>query len=335
MTILLTGGTGYIGSHTALTLHESGFDVLLMDNLSNSNVDVIDRLSTISGHRFNFIQGDVRDSKLLEKIFEKFQIESVIHFAGLKAVGDSNVQPLEYYDNNVHGSLALLRTMALFKVYKFVFSSSATVYGNPAYLPIDEDHPKSATNPYANSKLQVEEILIDLTKSEPNWRIACLRYFNPVGAHESGLIGENPNGIPNNLMPYISQVAIGKLKKLNIFGDNYSTIDGTGVRDYLHVTDLAAGHLAAMKYLDHSTGFNPFNLGTGHGTSVKQMISTFEKVNKVKIPFEVVSRRQGDVESCFAKVDKSNFEMNWKALKGLEEMCLSAWKWQQNIQKLT
>lgn len=335
MTILLTGGTGYIGSHTALALHEAGFDVLLMDNLFNSNVSVLDRLFTISGHRFTFIEGDVRDSKLLEKIFQNFQIESVIHFAGLKAVGDSNVRPLEYYDNNVHGSLTLLRTMDLFKVYKFVFSSSATVYGNPNYLPIDEDHPKSATNPYANSKLQVEEILIDLAKSDQNWRIACLRYFNPVGAHMSGLIGENPNGIPNNLMPYISQVASGQLKQLNIFGDNYPTIDGTGVRDYLHITDLAEGHLAAMKYLNQSTGFNSFNLGTGHGTSVKQMVSTFEKVNKVKIPFDVVSRRQGDVASCFAKVDKSNFEMNWKARKSLEEMCVSAWKWQQYIKKIT
>ena len=333
MTILLTGGTGYIGSHTALALHKAGYDVLLLDNLCNSNLTVIDRLFAISGHRFRFIQGDVRDSSLLDKIFKDFAIDSVIHFAGLKAVGESNVRPLDYYDNNVHGSLNLLSCMSRHDIYKFVFSSSATVYGNPLYLPIDEDHPKSATNPYASSKLQVEQILIDLAKSNAHWRIACLRYFNPVGADVSGLIGENPNGVPNNLMPYISQVATGQLKKLNIFGDDYPTVDGTGVRDYLHVTDLAEGHLAALRYLQHSAGFNCFNLGTGSGSSVKEMVATFEKVNQVKIPFEVVSRRTGDVASCYAKVEKSNLELNWKANKGLDEMCSSAWKWQQELQR--
>lgn len=333
MTILLTGGTGYIGSHTALALHQAGYDVLLLDNLCNSNLTVIDRLFAISGHRFRFIQGDVRDSSLLDKIFKDFAIESVIHFAGLKAVGESNVRPLDYYDNNVHGSLNLLSCMSRHDIYKFVFSSSATVYGNPLYLPIDEDHPKSTTNPYASSKLQVEQILIDLAKSNAHWRIACLRYFNPVGADASGLIGENPNGVPNNLMPYILQVAIGQLKKLNIFGDDYPTVDGTGVRDYLHVTDLAEGHLAALRYLQHSAGFNCFNLGTGSGSSVKEMVATFEKVNQVKIPFEVVSRRIGDVSSYYAKVEKSNLELNWKANKGLDEMCFSAWKWQQELQR--
>ncbi len=333
MTILLTGGTGYIGSHTALALHQAGYDVLLLDNLCNSNLTVIDRLFAISGHRFRFIQGDVRDSSLLDKIFKDFAIDSVIHFAGLKAVGESNVRPLDYYDNNVHGSLNLLSCMSRHDIFKFVFSSSATVYGNPLYLPIDEDHPKSATNPYASSKLQVEQILIDLAKSNAHWRIACLRYFNPVGADASGLIGENPNGVPNNLMPYISQVASGQLKKLNIFGDDYPTVDGTGVRDYLHVTDLAEGHLAALRYLQHSAGFNCFNLGTGSGSSVKEMVATFEKVNQVKIPFEVVSRRTGDVASCYAKVEKSNLELKWKANKGLDEMCFSAWKWQQELQR--
>jgi UDP-glucose 4-epimerase len=333
MTILLTGGTGFIGSHTALALQEVGYEVLLLDNLCNSNINVIDRLFAISGHRFRFIQGDVRDSSLLETIFKDFAIESVIHFAGLKAVGESIARPLEYYENNVQGSLNLLSCMDRHKVFRFVFSSSATVYGNPHYLPIDEEHPKSATNPYASSKLQVEQILQDLANSDPHWRIACLRYFNPVGAHASGLIGENPNGIPNNLMPYISQVASGQLKKLNIFGDDYPTVDGTGVRDYLHITDLAEGHLAAVKYLHNSTGFNCFNLGTGSGSSVKEMVSTFEKVNRVKIPFDVVSRRPGDVASCYAKVEKSNLELNWKAKKGLDEMCISAWKWQQKLQR--
>jgi UDP-glucose 4-epimerase len=333
MTILLTGGTGFIGSHTALALQEVGYEVLLLDNLCNSNINVIDRLFAISGHRFRFIQGDVRDSSLLETIFKDFAIESVIHFAGLRSVGESNARPLEYYENNVQGSLNLLSCMDRHKVFRFVFSSSATVYGNPHYLPIDEEHPKSATNPYASSKLHVEQILQDLANSDPHWRIACLRYFNPVGAHASGLIGENPNGIPNNLMPYISQVASGQLKKLNIFGDDYPTVDGTGVRDYLHITDLAEGHLAAVKYLHNSAGFNCFNLGTGSGSSVKEMVSTFEKVNRVKIPFDVVSRRPGDVASCYAKVEKSNLELNWKAKKGLDEMCISAWKWQQKLQR--
>ncbi len=331
MKVLLTGGTGYIGSHTALVLHQAGHEVVLLDNLSNSQINVLDRLYEIAGHHFPLMQGDVRDEAFLNKVFSDHVFDAVIHFAGLKAVGESNIQPLLYYSNNVNGSLTLLSVMQRHDVHKFVFSSSATVYGDPVYLPYDELHRTHATNPYGRTKLQVEQLLNDLAESDPNWQIAALRYFNPVGAHQSGLIGENPNGIPNNLMPYIAQVATGKLKHLNIFGNDYPTPDGTGVRDYIHVTDLAEGHLAALNFLRQSHGFHTFNLGSGRGTSVLQMLEAFERVNGIKIPFEFAPKRKGDIAESYAKVDKSAAQLHWRTKKGLDEMCASHWKWQQHI----
>jgi len=328
MNILLTGGMGYIGSHTAAVLTEVGHEVVLYDNLSNSKPTVLDRLETITGKRLTFIDGDVRDTPKLEQTLTDQKIDAVIHFAGLKAVGESVEKPIDYYENNVTGTISLLRAMHTTNIKHIVFSSSATVYGDPQYLPLDEQHPTSATNPYGRSKLQIEEILADLTKSNPEWRIVCLRYFNPVGAHDSGLIGEDPNDIPNNLMPYITQVASGRLPYLNIFGNDYNTKDGTGVRDYIHVMDLAEGHKSALNFLNSHIGWHAINLGTGAGYTVLDMVEAFEQATGKAISYQITNRRVGDIATCFAKVDKSEQQMNWKAERNLEEMCSSAWYFQ-------
>ena len=328
--VLLTGGLGYIGSHAAVVLAESGFDVVLYDNLSNSKRSVLDRLETITGVRFPFVEGDVRDTALLEETLRAHQIEAVIHFAGLKAVGESVEQPLAYYDNNVVGALSLARAMQNVGIHTLVFSSSATVYGDPQVLPIDEAHPTSATNPYGRTKLQIEEMLLDLATSDPNWRIACLRYFNPVGAHESGIIGEDPNGIPNNLMPYIARVAAGSLPVLNVYGDDYDTPDGTGVRDYIHVMDLADGHRAALEFLEAESGWHAFNLGTGVGFSVLDMVRAFEVASGARVPYQVVGRRSGDVAACYANPAKAEAQLRWRTTRGVEDMCASAWAFRSN-----
>lgn len=335
MKILLTGGTGYIGSHTAVALDQAGYEFVLLDNFSNSNKSVGLRLQTILNHPISLIEGDVRDQEFLIKILNRYEIDSVIHFAGLKAVGESATIPIEYYQNNVQGTISLLGAMKKNDIKKIIFSSSATVYGDPKYLPIDEKHPTTATNPYGRTKLHIEEMLSDLAKSDPEWQIICLRYFNPVGAHQSGLIGEDPSGIPNNLMPYIGQVASGNLQQLNIYGNNYPTPDGTGVRDYIHVMDLAEGHVAALRYLLRMKGWDAFNLGTGCGHSVMEMIAAFEKVSRIKIPYEIVSRRVGDVATCFSSVDKAKALLGWQTKRTIEEMCSSGWLWQRNRKIMT
>lgn len=331
MNILLTGGTGYIGSHTAVVLAEAGHRPVLLDNLSNSSADVVDRLAQITGTRFPFIEGDIRDTALLRRVLADEGIAAVVHFAGLKAVGESVEQPLRYYDNNVGGTISLLQAMDETGVGTLVFSSSATVYGQPAYLPLDEVHPTGATNPYGRTKLHIEEMLAELAASGTNWRIACLRYFNPVGAHASGLIGEDPNGIPNNLMPYIARVAGGRLPFLNVFGDDYPTPDGTGVRDYIHVMDLAEGHRAAIDFLAGSAGagWHAFNLGTGCGYSVLDMVRAFEQASGRPVPYRIAPRRPGDVAACYAKADKAADQLAWRALRSLDDMCASTWHFQQ------
>ena len=334
MNILLTGGTGYIGSHTAVSLSECGHLVVLYDNLSNSNFGVVNYIYKIIGKTIPFVQGDVRDTNLLISTLKTYQIDAVIHFAGLKAVGESVVKPIDYYANNVQGMISLLQAMQVTNIKILVFSSSATVYGCPQYLPIDENHPTKAVNPYGGSKLHIEEMLADVVKSDEAWRIACLRYFNPVGAHDSGLIGENPNGIPNNLMPLISQVASGQRAELTIFGNDYSTNDGTGVRDYIHVMDLAEGHLKALSYLSHNVGWYALNLGTGKGHSVLEVIRAFEAVSGRLVSYKVVSRRLGDVAICYAKVDKAAEVLNWVAKRSLKDMCASAWIFQSNLKKV-
>lgn len=328
--VLLTGGLGYIGSHTAVVLAEAGFDVVLYDNLSNSKRSVLDRLESITGVQFPFVEGDVRDTALLEDTLRSNSIEAVVHFAGLKAVGESVEQPLAYYENNVVGTLSLARAMQDVGVHTLVFSSSATVYGDPQVLPIDEEHPTAATNPYGRTKLHIEEMLEDLAKSDSNWRIACLRYFNPVGAHESGLIGEDPNGIPNNLMPYIAQVAAGSLPVLNVYGDDYDTPDGTGVRDYIHVMDLADGHRAALEFSEGKSGWHAFNLGTGVGFSVLDMVRSFEVASGARVPYQVVGRRSGDVAACYANPAKAEAQLRWRTTRGVEDMCASAWAFRSN-----
>ena len=325
MNILLTGGMGYIGSHTSVVLAEAGHEVVLYDNLCNSKHTVLDQLETITGKRLTFIEGDVRDTSKLEQTLNDHRINAVIHFAGLKAVGESVEKPIDYYENNVTGTISLLKAMRSANIKTLVFSSSATVYGNPQYLPLDEEHPTSATNPYGRSKLQIEEVLADLSKSDPGWSIVCLRYFNPVGAHDSGLIGEDPNDIPNNLMPYIAQVASGKLPHLNIFGDDYNTKDGTGVRDYIHVMDLAEGHKSALDFLSNHTGWHAINLGTGTGYSVLEMVQAFERVSGKNIPYRITNRRAGDVATCYAKVDHCNQLLDCRAKRDLDEMCRSTW----------
>ena len=331
MRILLTGGAGYIG-HTAVALAAAGHEVVCFDNLSNSRAEVMDRLETITGQTIPLIVGDIRDRTALEQAMRSHSIEAVIHFAGLKAVGEAVAKPLIYYDNNVRGTLSLIEAMIACSVKTLVFSSSATVYGEPQYLPLDETHPTSATNPYGRTKLMIEEMLTDIAAADPDWRIAVLRYFNPVGAHESGLIGEDPNGIPNNLMPFISGVASGRLERVSVFGDDYDTPDGTGVRDYIHVTDLAAGHLAALGAISsHNKPISTWNLGTGQGYSVLEMVRAFERVNGVSVPYQIADRRPGDVASCYASPDKAKAELGWEATLGLEDMCSSMWRFERML----
>ncbi len=325
MNILLTGGAGYIGSHTCVTLSNAGYSYVIYDNFCNSSPSVIQRLEKILGKSITFVEGDIRNSELLQKTIQSYHIDGVIHFAGLKAVGESVEHPLNYYENNVQGVLSLLRAMLNLGLKNLVFSSSATVYGDPKYLPIDESHPLSPQNPYGQTKFQIERILEDIVKADPYWKIVILRYFNPAGAHESGLLGESPEGTPNNLMPYIAKVASGKLSELKVFGDDYPTIDGTGVRDYMHVVDLAEGHLAALIYLMQMQGLEVFNLGTGHGSSVLEMIQSYEKASGRKIPYRVVSRRAGDIASCYASVDKARQVLGWSADRSLLDICKSSW----------
>ena len=329
--ILVTGGAGCIGSHTTLALLEAGLDVIVLDNLANSSQESLRRVERICGKSVTFIKGDIRDRELLDSIFSRHSIQAVLHFAGLKAVGESVQQPLAYYENNVSGSVVLFQAMAAASVFNLVFSSSATVYGEPKEMPISENCPTGVpTNPYGRSKLMVEEVLRDLAISESRWSIALLRYFNPVGAHNSGMIGEDPNGIPNNLLPYISQVAVGKLQKLSVYGDDYPTVDGTGVRDYIHVVDLANGHLKALNKITESEGIHIWNLGTGQGYSVLQMISAFEQAANVEVPYAVVARRSGDIAECWADPKKAAQELGWKAEHSLDDMMLDTWRWQQN-----
>lgn len=329
--VFVTGGAGYIGSHTILDLLESEHEVVVLDNLSNSSFESLTRVEKITGKSVTFYEGDIRDRLALQKIFkEQPDIDAVIHFAALKAVGESNEIPLAYYQNNVAGTVTLLEELAKANIKKFVFSSSATVYGDPASVPITESFPTSATNPYGQTKLMVEHILTDLVASDPEWSVSILRYFNPVGAHESGLIGEDPNGIPNNLMPFIQQVAIGKRAQLSVFGNDYDTHDGTGVRDYIHVVDLANGHLKALNKIMADKGLHIHNLGTGQGYSVLEMVTAFEKVTGKSIPYQVVERRQGDIAECWAQTTKSESELGWKANLGLSDMVESAWNWQKN-----
>ena len=335
MTILVTGGAGYIGSHTNVELLNAGFEVVVLDNLSNSKTESLSRVEKITGKSITFVQGDVRDRECLQSIFKAHDITAVIHFAGLKAVGESCEQPLNYYDNNVYGSIVLAQEMEKANIKKLVFSSSATVYGDPEKLPLTEDMPLSATNPYGASKLMVEDMYRDLEKSDlllqsaTPWSIALLRYFNPVGAHESGLIGEDPNGIPNNLMPFISQVAVGKLQQLSVFGDDYPTIDGTGVRDYIHVVDLAKGHVKAVQaMLAGLNGVNAINLGTGDGLSVLELVKAFEQQNEKPVPYKIVGRRPGDVAACYADATKAKDLLDWQAELDVNAMVKDSWHWQ-------
>jgi UDP-glucose 4-epimerase len=327
--ILVTGGAGYIGSHTTLALLQAGYEVVVLDNLCNSSRESLLRVEKICGKEPVFIQGDIRDRELLDDILSRHRISAVLHFAGLKAVGESICKPLYYYDNNVNGSVTLCQAMAAAGVFRLVFSSSATVYGEPTQMPINEDFQTGVpTNPYGRSKLMVEELLKDLANSDPRWGIALLRYFNPVGAHDSGLIGEDPNGIPNNLLPYVSQVAIGKLPQLAVFGADYPTPDGTGIRDYIHVVDLAEGHLKALQAIAQKNGVNTWNLGTGTGYSVLEMIRAFEKASEKPVPFEIVDRRPGDIAECWADPSKAELELGWKTTRGLQEMMADTWRWQ-------
>jgi UDP-glucose 4-epimerase len=328
MKILVTGGMGYIGSHTCVELMKAGHEVVVVDNLSNAQAVVQQRVERIAGKPIVFANVDIRDRAGLEAVFSAHQVDAVIHFAGLKAVGESVEQPLRYYDNNVNGSVMLFETMAKFGVKTIVFSSSATVYGDPASVPILENFPLSATNPYGRSKLMVEDILRDLSKAQPEWRIALLRYFNPVGAHESGLIGEEPNGIPNNLVPYIAQVANGQREKLSVYGGDWPTPDGTGLRDYIHVVDLAIGHVKTLAKLAQAPGTVTYNLGTGRGNSVLEMIKAFEAASGKVIPFQVVARRAGDIAKCYADPAKARDELGWTAERDIAQMCADSWRYQ-------
>lgn len=329
MAILVTGGAGYIGTHATLALLEAGFDVVVIDNLCNSTVESLRRVQLICGKAPVFIQGDIRDPDLLENLFSKFPISDVLHFAGLKAVGESVSKPLDYYDTNVAGSVTLFKAMAKAGVFRLVFSSSATVYGEPEQMPITEDYPTGVpTSPYGRSKLIVEELLRDTAEADSRWSIALLRYFNPVGAHFSGMIGEDPDGIPNNLLPYVSQVAIGTLQQLSVFGDDYPTQDGTGVRDYIHVVDLVDGHLKALQAINQKTGVSTWNLGTGTGYSVLQIVRAFEKESRKSVPYQILSRRPGDIAKCWADSAKAVQELGWKPQRGLAEMMADTWRWQ-------
>ena len=328
--ILVTGGAGYIGSHTCVLLIEAGYEVVVFDNFCNSSRESLRRVEKIVGKTIPFVEGDIRTSADLERVFSDYNISSVIHFAGLKAVGESVSEPLSYYDNNIHGTLVLCEVMKKHNCKKIVFSSSATVYGDPHTTPITEDFPLSATNPYGKTKLFVEEILRDVSVSDELWSIALLRYFNPVGAHASGTIGEDPNGIPNNLMPFIAQTAVGKREELSIFGGDYNTPDGTGVRDYIHVLDLAEGHLKALEYLDEHSGVLTVNLGTGNGYSVLDMLKAFEKASGKEVAYKIVPRRVGDIATCFADPAYAKEVLNWEATKSIEQMCEDSWRWQTN-----
>lgn len=328
MSILVTGGAGYIGSHTVVELIKLGKEVVIVDNLSNSSILVLDRIEEITGKRPTFYELDVADKAALRSVFEKESIEAAIHFAGYKAVGESVEKPVMYYENNIMSTLALVEVMAEFGVKKIVFSSSATVYGLNNPSPLVENMPTSATNPYGYTKVMLEQILRDLEVSDKEWSVALLRYFNPIGAHESGLIGEDPAGIPNNLMPFIAQVAVGKRAELSVFGNDYDTVDGTGVRDYIHVVDLALGHIKALEKISDTTGVYTYNLGSGQGTSVLELVQAFEKVNGVKVPYKIVDRRPGDVATCYANADKALAELNWKTEKTIEDMCRDTWNWQ-------
>ncbi len=340
MNILLTGGTGYIGSHTTVALAQAGHQIVLLDNYSNSRPGAGDRLAKILGQSVPQVECDVRNTTRLTQTLRQHAIEAVIHFAGLKAVGASMARPLDYYANNVQGTISLLQAMQASGVKTLVFSSSATVYGDPQYLPIDEQHPRSATNPYGRTKLQIEDLLSDVARADKTWRIACLRYFNPVGAHESGLIGEAPQGIPDNLMPFIAQVASGERPQLNIFGNDYPTPDGTGIRDYIHVMDLAAGHGAALTALNagtwepnsSGTSLMTVNLGTGQGYSVLEMVEAFVAVSGQPVPYQIAPRRPGDIAVCYAQVSQAARLLGWQAQRGLREMCASTWKWQTRSQ---
>ncbi|GGW48799.1 UDP-glucose 4-epimerase GalE [Alishewanella tabrizica] len=327
--VLLTGGAGYIGSHTALCLLRAGYQVISFDNFSNSSDEALKRVEQLAGKKLISINGDIRDQAALTAVFSQYNISAVVHFAGLKAVGESTQLPLHYYDNNVAGTVTLCRVMRHFNVKKLVFSSSATVYGDAKVVPIAESSPRSATNPYGQSKLMIELILEDLVKAEPDWSIALLRYFNPVGADSSGQIGEDPNGIPNNLMPFISQVAVGKRDKLSVFGDDYPTPDGTGVRDYIHVVDLAMGHLKALEFIEKHPGIEAINLGTGVGYSVLDMVKAFSEVNQVAVPYVISPRRPGDIATCYAEPSKALTLLGWKTEKTLQDMVQDTWRWQR------
>ena len=333
MNVLVTGGTGYIGSHTVVELITAGYTPIIVDNLSNSKIETLDQIEAITNVKPKFYQADLLDQLAIESIFTNETIDAIIHFAALKAVGESVAKPLEYYSNNLIGSLNLLNVMRAHNVKKFVFSSSATVYGSPKTNPILEDFPLSTTNPYGATKLMVEDILRDLAKADPTLDIAILRYFNPVGAHKSGLIGEEPNGVPNNLMPYITKVATGELEQLGVFGDDYDTPDGTGVRDYIHVVDLAIGHLKALDALNEKSGLLTVNLGTGNGYSVLDLVKSFEKASGVKINYQIKPRRPGDIATCYADPTKAKNTLGWTAKYGVDEMCADSWRWAQNAKK--
>ena len=331
MKILLTGGAGYIGSHTIIELDKAGHSVAVVDNLYNSNPKALERVGEIIGKQIPFYKADIRDAEALAKVFEAEKPQAVIHFAGLKAVGESVAKPLEYYHNNMTGTFILLDVMRKHGCKNIIFSSSATVYGDPAIIPITEQCPKGhCTNPYGQTKSMLEEVLMDVQKADPEWNVVILRYFNPIGAHQSGKIGENPNGIPNNLMPYITQVAIGKRPELGVFGSDYDTHDGTGVRDYIHVCDLAAGHVCALKAIQRNCGLGIYNLGTGHGYSVLDVVKAFEKANGVSVPYSLKPRRPGDIATCYCDPTKAREELGWVAQYGIEEMCRDSWNWQKN-----
>ena len=328
MNILVTGGAGYIGTHTLVELLNRGHDVVVVDNYVNSHPESLDRVREITGKTFPFYEANVCDEAALDRIFDENKVDCVIHFAGLKAVGESCAKPLMYYRNNLDGMLSLISSMRKHDVKRFVFSSSATVYRSDAGMPVDEESPLGCINPYGWTKFMGEEILRDVAKAEPDWSVVLLRYFNPIGAHESGKIGEDPNGIPNNLMPYITQTALGRLKELHVFGNDYPTPDGTGVRDYIHVVDLAEGHVAAIEYARDHTGCEAFNLGTGEGYSVLDIVHAFERVNHIKVPYEIAPRRAGDPPTVFAKVGKAERLLHWKAKRTLDQMCADSWRWQ-------
>ena len=331
MAILVTGGAGFIGSHTVVELQEAGYDVVVVDNLSNSSEKSLDRVKEITGKDVKFYKADILDKEALETIFKEESIEACIHFAGLKAVGESVAKPWEYYNNNINGTLTLLDVMKRNNCKNIIFSSSATVYGDPVEIPITENCPKgSCTNPYGWTKSMLEQILMDIQKADEEWNVVILRYFNPIGAHKSGKIGENPNGIPNNLLPYVTQVAVGKLPQLGVFGNDYDTHDGTGVRDYIHVVDLALGHVKALKKIEDKAGLCLYNLGTGVGYSVLDIVKNFEEANDLTIPYVIKERRPGDIATCYADAKKAEEELGWKAQYGIREMCEDAWRWQKN-----